>query len=103
MVMNFVAGGAAINVLSRQIGARVAVTDVGVNADLSAATGVRQPQVRMGTADMAVGPAMSRDEALRGDRRRHRAGRRLRTTGSTSSPPATWASATPRRIARSPC
>jgi nicotinate-nucleotide--dimethylbenzimidazole phosphoribosyltransferase len=64
MVMNFVAGGAAINVLSRQIGARVLVTDVGVNADLSAATGVRQRKVRMGTADMALGPAMSRDEAL---------------------------------------
>ncbi len=65
MVMNFVAGGAAINVLSRQIGARVLVTDVGVNADLSAAAGVRQRKVRRGTANMAVGPAMSRDEALR--------------------------------------
>ena len=64
MVMNFVAGGAAINVLSRQIGARVAVTDVGVNADLSAAAGVRHHKVRMGTANMAQGPAMSRDEAL---------------------------------------
>jgi nicotinate-nucleotide--dimethylbenzimidazole phosphoribosyltransferase len=64
MVMNFVAGGAAINVLSRQIGARVCVTDVGVNADLSAAAGVRQCKVRMGTANMAVGPAMTRDEAL---------------------------------------
>ena len=64
MVMNFVAGGAAINVLSRQIGARVLVTDVGVNADLSAAAGVRQRKVRRGTANMALGPAMSRDEAL---------------------------------------
>jgi nicotinate-nucleotide--dimethylbenzimidazole phosphoribosyltransferase len=64
MVMNFVAGGAAINVLSRQIGARVLVTDVGVNADLSAAAGVRQRKVRMGTANMALGPAMTRAEAL---------------------------------------
>jgi nicotinate-nucleotide--dimethylbenzimidazole phosphoribosyltransferase len=63
MVMNFVAG-AAINVLCRQIGARVAVTDVGVNADLSAATGVRHHKVRMGTANMALGPAMTRAEAL---------------------------------------
>jgi nicotinate-nucleotide--dimethylbenzimidazole phosphoribosyltransferase len=64
MVMNFVAGGAAINVLSRQIGARVTITDVGVNADLSAAAGVRHCKVRMGTANMALGPAMSRAEAL---------------------------------------
>ncbi len=41
MVLNFVAGGAAINVLSRHVGARVMVTDVGVNADLGAAAGVR--------------------------------------------------------------
>ena len=65
MVMNFAAGGAAINVLARQVGARVLVTDVGVNADLSAAAGVRQRKVRMGTANMALGPAMTRDEALR--------------------------------------
>jgi nicotinate-nucleotide--dimethylbenzimidazole phosphoribosyltransferase len=36
-----------------------------VNADLSAAEGVRQEKVRMGTANMAEGPAMSRDEAVR--------------------------------------
>jgi nicotinate-nucleotide--dimethylbenzimidazole phosphoribosyltransferase len=64
MVFNFVAGGAAINVIGRHVGARVIVTDVGVNADLSAAVGVRQRKVRMGTANMAQGPAMSRDEAL---------------------------------------
>jgi nicotinate-nucleotide--dimethylbenzimidazole phosphoribosyltransferase len=65
MVMNFAAGGAAINVLARQVGARVLVTDVGVNADLSAAAGVRQRKIRMGTANMALGAAMTRDEALR--------------------------------------
>jgi nicotinate-nucleotide--dimethylbenzimidazole phosphoribosyltransferase len=64
MVFNFAAGGAAINVIGRHVGARVIVTDVGVNADLSAAVGVRQRKVRMGTANMAQGPAMSRDEAL---------------------------------------
>jgi len=63
--MNFAAGGAAINVIGRHVGARVAVTDVGVNADLSAADGVRHKKVRMGTANMAQGPAMSRDEAVR--------------------------------------
>ena len=64
MVMNFAAGGAAINVLSRQVGARVVATDVGVNADLGGAAGVRHRKVRKGTADMTAGPAMSRAEAL---------------------------------------
>lgn len=64
MVFNFAAGGAAINVIGDLVGARVVVTDVGVNADLSAAVGVRQRKVRMGTANMAQGPAMSREEAI---------------------------------------
>jgi nicotinate-nucleotide--dimethylbenzimidazole phosphoribosyltransferase len=64
MVYNFASGGAAINVIGRHVGARVIVTDVGVNADLSGARGVRQRKVRMGTANMAQGPAMSRDECL---------------------------------------
>jgi nicotinate-nucleotide--dimethylbenzimidazole phosphoribosyltransferase len=42
----------------------VIVTDVGVNADLSAAGGVRHRKVRMGTANMAQGPAMTREECL---------------------------------------
>ena len=65
MVFNFAAGGAAINVIGRLVGARVIVADVGVNADLSAAAGVRQRKIRMGTANMAQGAAMSRDEAVR--------------------------------------
>lgn len=64
MVLNMVDGGAAINVIGRHVGARVIVTDVGVNADLSAAP-IRHEKIRMGTANMAHGPAMSRDEARR--------------------------------------
>lgn len=65
MVANFAAGGAAINVLSRHVGARVVVCDVGVNADLSALEGIRHYKIRMGTANMAQGPAMTREEAVR--------------------------------------
>lgn len=65
MVANFAAGGAAINVIAKHIGARVIVTDVGVNADISALEGVRHRKVRMGTANMALGPAMTREEAVR--------------------------------------
>ena len=64
MVANFAAGGAAINVIGRHVGARVVVTDVGVNADLSALEGIRHRKVRWGTANMAQGPAMTREEAL---------------------------------------
>jgi len=64
MVLNFAAGGAGINVIGRHVGARVIVTDVGVNADLSAAEGIRHRKIRMGTANMAQGPAMTREECL---------------------------------------
>ena len=64
MVLNFAAGGAAINVLARHVGARVTVTDVGVNADLGGAPGIRHKKVRMGTANMAAGAAMTREQAV---------------------------------------
>ena len=70
MVANFVAGGAAINVLARSVGARVTVIDVGVASAIApspaAADGASlvEARVRAGTADMTLGPAMSRDDAL---------------------------------------
>jgi nicotinate-nucleotide--dimethylbenzimidazole phosphoribosyltransferase len=64
MVANFMAGGAAISVLARQVGARVVVGDLGVAVDLPSGTDVRQKKVGYGTCNMATGPAMSRDEAL---------------------------------------
>src|SRR5262245_3068424 len=65
MVANFVAGGAAINVLARQVGADVVVVDVGVAADLPPARGLIDRKVRRGTADLTAGPAMTVDEARR--------------------------------------
>jgi nicotinate-nucleotide--dimethylbenzimidazole phosphoribosyltransferase len=62
MVANFVAGGAAINVLARQIGARLEVIDVGVAADLPPG-GLVNEKVRFGTANFAREPAMQREEA----------------------------------------
>jgi nicotinate-nucleotide--dimethylbenzimidazole phosphoribosyltransferase len=64
MVANFMAGGAAISVLARQVGARVVVGDLGVAVDLPGGTDVRQKKVGYATRNMAAGPAMSRDEAL---------------------------------------
>jgi nicotinate-nucleotide--dimethylbenzimidazole phosphoribosyltransferase len=65
MVQNFLAGGAAINVLARQTGARVIVVDVGVATDLDAAPGLMRQKVRAGTGNIARGPAMTIDEARR--------------------------------------
>ena len=64
MVMNFLHGGAAINVLSRHVGARVVVVDMGVAADLPDHAGLVKKKVAYGTANMAQGPAMTRDQAV---------------------------------------
>jgi nicotinate-nucleotide--dimethylbenzimidazole phosphoribosyltransferase len=63
MVMNMLAGGAAINVLTRHAGAELRVVDIGVNDPLEAAGDTLcRHKVRSGTANMAQGPAMTTDE-----------------------------------------
>jgi len=65
MVSNFCAGGAAINVLARHVGASVVVVDVGVATPIPGdANGLDRRNVRHGTANLADGPAMTTDEAL---------------------------------------
>jgi len=69
MVLNFLNGGAAINVLARHVGARVVVADMGVASDIEYADkgGVSPPLLRRrvgsGTANLAQCPAMSREQA----------------------------------------
>ncbi|MGA2515481.1 MAG: nicotinate-nucleotide--dimethylbenzimidazole phosphoribosyltransferase [Thermodesulfobacteriota bacterium] len=65
MVFNFLRGGAGINVLARHIGARVVVADLGVASVLGPHPDLKDKKVAMGTRNMAVGPAMSREEATR--------------------------------------
>ena len=68
MVYNFVSGGAGINALSRLAGAQVVVVDMGVAGDLSelASSGkIVSKRIAAGTQNLARGPAMSRDEAVR--------------------------------------
>nr|WP_281242018.1 nicotinate-nucleotide--dimethylbenzimidazole phosphoribosyltransferase [Marininema mesophilum] len=62
MIHNFCKGGAAVNVLSRNVGAQVKVVDVGSSLR-ELPDGVVDRKVRYGTANMAVGPAMKRAEA----------------------------------------
>jgi len=65
MVLNFLRGGAAINVLAREVGARVVVADMGVDAELPSDPGLRAVKIRRGTANIARGPAMTVEEASR--------------------------------------
>jgi nicotinate-nucleotide--dimethylbenzimidazole phosphoribosyltransferase len=66
MIANFRAGGAAVNVLARQSGAAVVVVDMGVAAELEPGTDLLDHKIARGTADLATGPAMTREQALEG-------------------------------------
>lgn len=65
MVLNFLSGGAAINVLARHTGSRVVVVDMGVAADLSPHPDLVDKKIAYGTGDITNGPAMSRSQAER--------------------------------------
>ena len=64
MVLNFLRGGAAINVLGRYVGARLVVVDMGVATDLPNHPALVNKKVAPGTANMTQGPAMSRAQAV---------------------------------------
>src|SRR5215216_1477731 len=64
MVLNFLRGGAAINTLARQAGARVTVVDIGVATEFPHMPGLAQHKVMCGTRNLAHGPAMTREEAV---------------------------------------
>jgi nicotinate-nucleotide--dimethylbenzimidazole phosphoribosyltransferase len=63
MVLNFVAGGAAINVLARLHDVQLTVVDVGVDADFEPAPGLCRMKVRRGSGNMLREPALT-DEDL---------------------------------------
>jgi nicotinate-nucleotide--dimethylbenzimidazole phosphoribosyltransferase len=65
MIYNFLRGGAGINVLARHVGARVVVADLGVASVLERHPDLKDKKVAMGTQNMAEGPAMSREQAIR--------------------------------------
>lgn len=107
MVVNFVAGGAAINVFARRINARLEIVDVGVAADLSEHLPEHLPEhlsesqsealsgpcivhdkVRPGSGNLAREDAMSREETRaaievgrRAAERAHQAGCRCLIVG----------------------
>ena len=63
MVKNFVRGGAAINVLCRQLGIETTIVDAGVDGPKF--DGVVDRRVGNGTRSFLRGPAMSREDAER--------------------------------------
>lgn len=62
MVRNFLNGGAAINVFSKQIGAKLTIVDIGIAADINSQTLISR-KVRYGTANFLLEDAMIREEA----------------------------------------
>ena len=63
MVLNFLHGGAAINVLARSVGSKVIVVDVGVATDLSH-PGLVPSKVAPGTANFMLEQAMTETQML---------------------------------------
>jgi nicotinate-nucleotide--dimethylbenzimidazole phosphoribosyltransferase len=59
MVGNFVAGGAAVNVLAAETGAALEVVDVGTRDNAGCPVGVVASRCGLGTADFARGAAMT--------------------------------------------
>ncbi|WP_345433769.1 nicotinate-nucleotide--dimethylbenzimidazole phosphoribosyltransferase [Geodermatophilus obscurus] len=67
MVANFARGGAVVNAFAAQLGADVVVVDVGVATPYAVepSPALLSRKVRHGTDDLAVGPAMTLEEAQR--------------------------------------
>jgi nicotinate-nucleotide--dimethylbenzimidazole phosphoribosyltransferase len=64
MVENLLRGGAAVNVLARQAGARVVVADFGVATPLGAREGLVVRRFAPGTRNMVRGPALTAEQAV---------------------------------------
>lgn len=64
MMLNFLYGGAAINVLSKHVGARVVIVDMGVASPMDAHPQLVSRRVGSGTANIAKGPAMTRTQGM---------------------------------------
>lgn len=69
MVYNFLRGGAGVNVLAKHAGVRVIVVDIGVAQDLEISNlnprNFKDKKINYGTKNMANGPAMAQEEAVR--------------------------------------
>jgi nicotinate-nucleotide--dimethylbenzimidazole phosphoribosyltransferase len=65
MVENFLAGGAGINVMAKQVGARNIIVDIGVAVKIKANPKLVSRNVGHGTGNIAAGPAMTAEQAVK--------------------------------------
>jgi len=63
MVLNFLRGGAGVNVLAKHAGVDVRVVDIGVDYEFGAVPGLLARKVMKGTNNLAVESAMTRSQA----------------------------------------
>jgi len=64
MVCNFLNGGAGINVIAHQVGARIIVVDMGVATGLEPHPQLLSRRIAPGTRNIAQGQAMTREQAV---------------------------------------
>jgi len=81
MVENFLAGGAAINVLARQAAMSLVVADAGVNHVFGVREGLLDAKVAPGTANYLEGPAMSAQQCATALQRGAAVARNLAASG----------------------
>ena len=65
MVLNFLGGGAAVNVFSAQNGFEIRIVDAGVDYDFGEIAGLIERKIGRGTQSVLLGPAMSGQECRR--------------------------------------
>jgi len=65
MVLNFLRGGAGVNVLASHVGAEVRVVDIGVAYEFGPLPGLIHRKVAHGTKNFLREPAMTREQAIR--------------------------------------
>lgn len=63
MVLNFLRGGAGVNVLARHAGVAVRVVDIGVDYEFGTVPGLFDRKIMKGTRNLMVEPAMTRSQA----------------------------------------
>ena len=63
MVLNFLRGGAGVNVLARHAGVDVRVVDIGVDYEFGTVPGLFDRKIMKGTRNLMVEPAMTRSQA----------------------------------------
>ena len=60
-----VAKGASANAMAHYCGADMVVVDMGINHDMSDLPGILDKKIAWGTKDITLGPAMTKEEAIR--------------------------------------